>query len=202
MSAPSTLPSTAKTSTAGSTAAPTGTLKKTALYAFDTDIGWMGVLWDGQRVLRNVFGHEDLGEVHRRVAAEVATEQPEISLEVKTDIRGQQLRQIVKFLKDFSKGKAIDFSNVPLDLDHLTTFQSKVIESCRDIPHGETRSYKQIASDAGSPRAARAVGNVMRSNRFPLIIPCHRVVASGGLGGYSAPDGLDMKRRLLNMEQS
>ncbi|MEO1971721.1 MAG: MGMT family protein, partial [Pirellulaceae bacterium] len=62
-------------------------------------------------------------------------------------------------------------------------------------------SYAGLAVAAGSPAAARAVGNVMRTNRYPLLIPCHRVVGSGSLGGYSAPDGLDMKQRLLQMEQ-
>ena len=160
----------------------------------------MGVLWDGERVLRNVFGHEDLGEVYRRIAAEFAVDQPGLNIDVKSDIRGERIRQVVRSLKEYAKGEPVDFSNFPLNLDHLTVFQSRVIDCCREIPHGETKSYKQIATNAGSPRAARAVGNVMRSNRFPLIVPCHRVVASGGLGGYSAPDGLDMKRRLLHME--
>jgi len=62
-------------------------------------------------------------------------------------------------------------------------------------------TYGQLATRAGSPRSARAVGNVMASNRVPLIIPCHRVVAAGGaLGGFSAPHGTRLKRRLLKLE--
>jgi methylated-DNA-[protein]-cysteine S-methyltransferase len=173
----------------------------TTLYAFSTDLGWMGVLWDGARVLRNVFGHADLGAVQSSVAAEFSDDEFGRSIDVKTSLRGDRLRKIVQLLRAYSSGKSIDFSAVSLNIDHLTTFQFRVIECCREIPYGETQSYGQLALAAGSPRAARAVGTVMRSNRFPLIVPCHRVVASGGLGGYSAPDGLDMKRRLLKMEQ-
>jgi methylated-DNA-[protein]-cysteine S-methyltransferase len=83
----------------------------------------------------------------------------------------------------------------------VTDFQRKVLDACRAIPPGETLSYAELAVIAGAPGAARAVGNVMRTNRIPLVIPCHRVVGSGGsLGGYSAPDGLAMKRKLLERE--
>ena len=76
-----------------------------------------------------------------------------------------------------------------------------MIHQCRLIPYGQVLTYGELAERAGSPRAARAVGNVMRTNRFPLIVPCHRVVgAAGALGGYSAPTGLKMKRRLLRLE--
>ncbi len=73
--------------------------------------------------------------------------------------------------------------------------------ACRRIPWGQTRSYAQLAAVAGRPGAARAVGSVMAKNRVPLVVPCHRVIASSGqLGGYSAPQGLSLKRRLLAME--
>jgi len=68
------------------------------------------------------------------------------------------------------------------------------------IPLGEVRTYKWIAARAGSPKAARAVGQALKRNPYPLIIPCHRVVASGGkIGGYSG--GIKTKRMLLDLEQ-
>ena len=95
----------------------------------------------------------------------------------------------------------MDFSGVQLDLSHLTSFQERVIQRCRAIPYGVTLNYGELARQAGSPRAARAVGNVMATNRFPLVVPCHRVVgANGALGGYSAPNGLAIKVRLLRNE--
>jgi methylated-DNA-[protein]-cysteine S-methyltransferase len=83
----------------------------------------------------------------------------------------------------------------------LSDFQRAVVGHCRRIPPGQTLTYGQLAARVGRPRAARAVGRVMATNRFPLIVPCHRVVAAGGvLGGFSAPQGLAMKKRLLAAE--
>ena len=69
------------------------------------------------------------------------------------------------------------------------------------MPRGETVSYAELAGRAGSPNAARAVGGVMAGNRVPLLVPCHRVVGAGGrLGGFSAPTGVELKKRLLALE--
>jgi methylated-DNA-[protein]-cysteine S-methyltransferase len=104
-------------------------------------------------------------------------------------------------LLNYADGEPEDLRDVPLALDHLSTFQRRVVKACRAIPLGERRTYGQLAAAAGSPGAARAVGTVMATNRVPLIVPCHRVVASGGkLGGFSSPQGLAMKRRLLELE--
>jgi methylated-DNA-[protein]-cysteine S-methyltransferase len=101
----------------------------------------------------------------------------------------------------YADGEAMDFDDVAVDLNDFTPFARQVLGCCRRIPYGRRITYRELAEQAGSPNAARAVGNVMASNRFPLIIPCHRVVASGGgLGGYSAPNGLSLKERLLEME--
>jgi len=104
-------------------------------------------------------------------------------------------------LQRYADGEPVDFSDVPVALDHFSTFQRRVVKACRGIPAGQRRSYGELAAAAGSPGAARAVGQVMAGNRTPLVVPCHRVVASGGgLGGFSAPQGLAMKRRLLELE--
>jgi methylated-DNA-[protein]-cysteine S-methyltransferase len=81
----------------------------------------------------------------------------------------------------------------------LTAFQRRVVDCVCIIPSGRTRSYAEIAVEAGSPGAARAVGRVMARNRYPIVIPCHRVItSSGGLGGYTG--GLKIKRSLLSFE--
>ena len=78
-----------------------------------------------------------------------------------------------------------------------------MVMECRKIPYGKTLSYGQLAAKAGRPGAARAVGNHMAGNRTPIIVPCHRVLPSGGgLGGFSAAGGVALKRRLLEMELS
>ena len=82
-----------------------------------------------------------------------------------------------------------------------TPFQLEVWGALREIPYGETRTYADIAAAVGRPTASRAVGNANGANPLSLVVPCHRVVASGGgLGGYAG--GLDLKARLLAMERS
>lgn len=78
-----------------------------------------------------------------------------------------------------------------------------VLEGLRKVEWGRTVTYKDIASSMGRPGSARAIGMVMSKNPIPLIIPCHRVIRSGGgLGGFSGPGGVDMKKRMLRLEGS
>ncbi len=108
---------------------------------------------------------------------------------------------VIGRLRAYAADEEVDFSDVRVDERHLTDFGRRVVKACRRIPRGQTRSYGQLAAVCGSPGAARAVGQVMAKNRYPLIVPCHRVLAAGGLlGGFSAPQGLTMKRRLLELE--
>ena len=95
--------------------------------------------------------------------------------------------------------KALD--EIELDFSGAPPFFSAAWKACRRIPAGETRSYAWLAAEAGNPLAVRAAGQAMARNRFALIIPCHRVIASDGdLRGYGA-GGLKVKAELLNMEQ-
>lgn len=89
----------------------------------------------------------------------------------------------------------------PLDLSAGTPFQRQLWGRLRQIPAGRTRTYAELASALGRPRAARAVGNACGANPIPLLVPCHRVVPSGGgLGGFSGP--LEWKQRLLEIEKA
>ncbi len=109
--------------------------------------------------------------------------------------------ELARRLKAFAAGARDDFTDIRVDLGDLTAFQRRVVQACRRIGYGQTLTYGQLAAKAGAPRAARAVGSVMASNRFPLVVPCHRVVGvNGGLGGYSAGEGVALKSRLLAME--
>jgi methylated-DNA-[protein]-cysteine S-methyltransferase len=97
------------------------------------------------------------------------------------------------------------FDGVPLPTDlplapFGTLYQRKVWHALLTIPHGETRTYQQIAQLAGG--SCRSVGQANGRNPIPILIPCHRVVASTGLGGYSGGDGLQTKRQLLGLEQA
>ena len=88
---------------------------------------------------------------------------------------------------------------LPVDLDGLPPFTRRVLEACRTIPFGETRSYRELAAMAGNPRAAQAVGQALARNPTPVVIPCHRVIgADGQLAGFTG--GLTWKRALLAHE--
>lgn len=109
-----------------------------------------------------------------------------------------QMAEYRQQLLDYFDGELGRFS-IPLDLRGVTAFQSKVLSTIAKIPAGAVRSYGQIAAAIGKPKAARAVGQALGSNPIPIVLPCHRVVASdGSLGGYTG--GLDRKRRLLALE--
>ncbi|MGB2875974.1 MAG: methylated-DNA--[protein]-cysteine S-methyltransferase [Gaiellaceae bacterium] len=102
-------------------------------------------------------------------------------------------------LRAYFDGANPSFSDVELDLAWCTAFQRAAVEAIRAIPYGETATYGEVAALAGHANAQRAVGSVCASNRFPLIVPCHRIVAADGLGSYGSL-GIAYKRRLLELE--
>lgn len=109
------------------------------------------------------------------------------------------LAPVVAQLREYFAGTRFQFE-VPVDLSQLTTFQQRILEAIRSIPAGTTWTYRQVAEAIGKPQACRAVGQALARNPVPIIIPCHRVVASdGSLGGYSG--GLTNKRLLLDLER-
>jgi len=115
-----------------------------------------------------------------------------------------RLQPFKKVILDYLDGREVDFSTFPLNLSHYTPFQQKVLTVARAIPRGVTISYEELAIRAGFPGAARVVGSVMRKNRLPIIIPCHRVISkSGKIGGYSGMQKgpmIELKKKLLNLE--
>lgn len=101
----------------------------------------------------------------------------------------------------YARGQAVSFDHLPINDRALTPFRRTVTAETRKIPYGQTVSYAELAERAGSPQAFRAVGSTMANNRWAIVVPCHRVLASGGkIGGYSAPQGLCFKERLLALE--
>ena len=96
-----------------------------------------------------------------------------------------------------------DLVDLALDLDSVAPFNRRVYEIARAIPPGETSTYGQIAKAMGEPGAARAIGKALGDNPWPIIVPCHRVLAADGKsGGFSAPGGVDTKARLLTIERA
>jgi methylated-DNA-[protein]-cysteine S-methyltransferase len=164
---------------------------------FESDLGAIGLLWTMDGLRRLSLAHDSTDEALEAILPAGRTF-PEVEIVAKP--RGA-LGSVVDRLKRYAETGAEDFVDVTVAHDPMTPFQSAFIAACRRIPPGQTRSYADLAENAGAPRAARAVGNCMRTNKIPLIIPCHRVVAAGDkLGGYSAAHGLPLKRRLLALE--
>ena len=96
-------------------------------------------------------------------------------------------------------GEPTSYTGVVIDLDWATALQRELAAAARAIPWGEVVSYGELAALAGRPGAARAAGSFCADNRYSLIIPCHRVIAANGIGGYGAA-GPALKRRLLALE--
>ncbi len=103
-------------------------------------------------------------------------------------------------LRKYAAGERIDFKDLELDFSGYTDFEKKVLKTTRKIPYGQIKTYGEIAKAIGNPKAMRAVGQAVGKNRFGIVIPCHRVVAHNGLGGFGG--GLKCKRALLNHEGS
>ena len=111
-----------------------------------------------------------------------------------------RIKKVAEQLQEYFDGVRKRFE-LPLDLRSLTPFQRTVLSSIREIPAGETISYGGLARRIGKPGSARAVGRALGGNPIPIIIPCHRVLASdGSLGGYSGRGGIRTKQALLELE--
>ncbi len=154
---------------------------------FNTDMGRIGILGSTKGLRRITLPQRSTPEARQRSGDGV------------NQATGY-FDDLIKRLKIYFGGHKTAFPD-KLDLTGATAFQGKVWEATRLIPYGETRSYIWIARQIEKPRAVRAVGQALGRNPLPIIIPCHRVVASDGkLGGFSG--GVEIKRYLLRLEAS
>jgi len=112
----------------------------------------------------------------------------------------RSVRSAIASLRRHLGGRASDLSTIQLDFAQVSPFARKVYGALRCVPPGKTIFYGELAALAGSPGAARAVGRAMATNPFPIVVPCHRVLARNGAGGFSAPGGLTTKAKLLALE--
>ena len=160
---------------------------------FDTAIGPCGIAWGGQGVAGVQLPEAGEPETRARMfqrfpAAGEAPPPPEVQ---------QAIEQMVALLC----GASSDLSAIALDMDQVPAFHRRVYEVARAIPPGMTLSYGDVAARVGAPGAARAVGQALGRNPFPIVVPCHRVLAAGGkIGGFSAQGGVVTKRRMLAIE--
>ncbi len=162
----------------------------------------MAAVWCDEVLLGLTFNHSDPQTATTALFNSITKRQkPILTSAALDDEPGASQQGLIRRLQAFAQGAPDDFLDLNLDVSELTDFQRRVVHYCRRIPAGKVLTYGQLAQKAGSPGAARAVGQVMSGNRWPLVVPCHRVIgAAGSLGGYSAPEGLAVKQRLLMRE--
>ena len=109
--------------------------------------------------------------------------------------------EFTELSRAYFNGQPVTFDDLVCDLPSERTFGGRILRACRTIPYGQTVSYARLAAMAGEEGSARAAASTMGRNPTPLIIPCHRVTYSNGrLGGFSAPAGVDQKRKMLALE--
>lgn len=166
---------------------------------FQSAIGWISVLARRQKVVHLTFRNSNESASKSALASRIK----ELDADCAMGAPSRWLERLATRIINYTEGEPDPLQDIEVDLSGLADFQSKVVRQCRKIPYGSTVSYAELASRAGSPSAARAVGNVMAQNKVPLIIPCHRVICSTGkLGGFSAPGGIKIKSQLLDLESS
>jgi methylated-DNA-[protein]-cysteine S-methyltransferase len=154
----------------------------------DSPIGDLVVAVTDEGLVRVGFAHEDhvLDELAAQVSPRIVTV-------------GRRTDPVRRQLDEYFEGRRTHF-DLPLDWRLTRGFRRRVLEAlAAEVPHGAVVSYKDLAVVAGNPRASRAVGTAMATNPIPVVVPCHRVLRTGGaLGGYGG--GLDTKRWLLTHE--
>lgn len=157
---------------------------------FDSDMGWIGIISSAKGLLRTTLPQRTVQEV-RQLLGDGAT---------RATWSSNLFEDLMERLRIYFGGHKADFPD-ELDLSQATAFQREVWEITRLIPYSKTRTYGWVAEQMGKAKAARAVGQALSRNPLPIIIPCHRVIASDGkLGGFTG--GLDVKRSLLSLEAS
>jgi methylated-DNA-[protein]-cysteine S-methyltransferase len=159
--------------------------------AFPSRLGWMAIIGTGDVLKHLTFGHSS---ADRAVASLNSGRIEEVQ-------EGRWNQDLVERLQAYASGTFDDFLDIAVDSGPVTIFQRRVLDRTRRVPFGATTTYGQLAAEVGCPGAARAVGRTMATNRVPLVIPCHRVVAANGsLCGFSAQGGVRTKQRLLELE--
>ena len=155
----------------------------------DSPFGTLHAAITKRGLVRVAFPEESVESVLERLARQLSPRIVEAPA---------SLDAVKRELDEYFVGRRLTFE-IPLDWSLIGPFGRRVLHATYEIPYGGVLSYAEVAAEAGSPRGSRAAGNALGSNPIPIIIPCHRVLRSGGaLGGYGG--GLDRKRYLLELE--
>jgi methylated-DNA-[protein]-cysteine S-methyltransferase len=164
-----------------------------AFALFDTAIGRCGIAWSARGIARVGFPERSEQATRERLRRRFPQ-----AREASPSVDAQR---VIDGIVALLTGSQVDFSFARLDTASLSDLQRRVYEIARTIPAGATLTYGEIADRLGDRLLARDVGEALGQNPFPIIVPCHRVLAAGGkMGGFSAPGGVRTKLRLLEIE--
>lgn len=160
--------------------------------AFETKLGWFGLARNAGGVCTSVLFEQSPTSVLERLHLEW----PDGLV-----VNPGAMPALVGLVKAYADGQPVSFDDCVLDLSSCTPFHRRVYEMVRTVDWGQVVSYGDVARAVDKPLAARAVGQAMARNPVPLIIPCHRVIASdGSIGGFGGGDSVSLKRRMLGLE--
>jgi methylated-DNA-[protein]-cysteine S-methyltransferase len=168
-------------------------MKALGFTLFDTAIGACALVWNARGIAGVWLPERDEASLRARIARRLPA-LPEQAPPASVQAAAERITGLLQ-------GGSDDLHDLVLDLSATPLFHRRVYEVARAIPPGRTRTYLEVAIELGAPGAARAVGQALGRNPFPIVVPCHRVLAAGGkAGGFSAPGGVVTKYKLLEIE--
>ncbi|HVQ10218.1 MAG TPA: methylated-DNA--[protein]-cysteine S-methyltransferase [Allosphingosinicella sp.] len=160
---------------------------------FSTAIGRCGIAWSGAGIVGLQLPEASDAAAARRLRQRFPSLAPAIA--------PAAIEAAIARIAAFLSGASDDFASLPLDESAIGDFDRAVYRAARAIPSGSTSTYGAIATGLGDPSLARAVGQALGRNPWPIVVPCHRVTgADGKMGGFSAPGGRATKLKLLEIE--
>lgn len=167
-------------------------MNQLSYFILKTKLGHMAIVTDLDTILKVYLPYKNLSK---------------LNLDLKNNFYHAQykppsknLSKLINKFKMHMEGSIQSYDEFKIDLGNLTEFQKSVLYQTKKIKVKKTLTYKDLASKIGKPNSYRAVGGALSKNPVPLIIPCHRVIAKSGLGGFTADSGIKLKRILLEME--
>ena len=160
---------------------------------FDTPIGDCGIAWGPHGVAGIGLPESSLAALRARMRQRFPG--------VVESTPPADVARAIEAIRSLLRGDPADLSGIGIDMSGVSAFDRGVYEIARTIPPGRTLTYGQVAARVGVPNDARAVGQALGRNPFPIVVPCHRVVAADGrMHGFSGPGGVNTKLRLLEIE--
>jgi methylated-DNA-[protein]-cysteine S-methyltransferase len=171
-------------------------MSEPSFHLFETAIGVCALIWEGDRFVGAQLPEGDEAAARRRLAKRF----PDAS---EPELLPAFVVETIADIRALFAGEQRDLSHLPLALERVSEFNRRVYAVALAIPHGETLTYGEVAKRIGEAGASRAVGVALGQNPWPIIVPCHRVLAAGGkTGGFSADGGVETKLKILTIEKA